>query len=59
MPKKSPARRAPRMDADEVKAALADSVQRIKGDLTDEQVARVVTALGEIYDRYPGGYRVP
>ena len=55
MPKTSPARRAPRMDADEVKFALADSVQRIKGDLTDEQVTRVVTALGEIYSGTPVG----
>jgi hypothetical protein len=43
------------MDADEVKAALADAVQRIKGDLTDEQVTRVVTALGDIYSGTPVG----
>ena len=55
MPNKSPARRAPRMDAEEVKFALADAVQRIKGDLTDEQVTRVVTALGEIYSGTPVG----
>ena len=55
MPKITPASRAPRMDAEEVKVALADAVQRIKGDLTDEQVTRVVAALGDIYTGTPVG----